>query len=59
MVMNLENLLLKSANNQDYSEALQNVTDFYGDDINRDMLETQLAIFKLQFKENLCIELMT
>ena len=50
-VMNLENLLLKSANGEDYSEELENVTNFYGSDLDKKMLEAQLFTYKVLFKE--------
>ena len=46
-----ENLLLKCSNNQNYQDEFKNVTEFYGSDINKDQLETQLLIFKAKFKE--------
>ena len=52
MVMNLENLLLKSAMNQNYEKELQSVTEFYGSDLNKDDLITQLLIYKTKFKES-------
>ena len=51
MVMNLENLLLKCAKGQDYSEEFENVTNFYGSDLDKDVLQAQLLTFRLQFKE--------
>lgn len=51
MVMNLENLLLKCALGQDYLEEFESVTNFYGSDLNKDDLKTQLLTFKIQFKE--------
>ena len=41
MYCNLENLLTKAANQQDFSTELQKVTDFYGDDLDtRSLLPT-------------------
>ena len=51
IVKNLENLLLKSATGQNYQEELQEVTDFYASDINRNMLETQLVSFRANFEK--------
>ena len=50
MVMNLENLLLKCASGKDYSKELEIITNFYESDIDKNLLETQLLTFKLQFK---------
>ena len=47
----LRNLLLKCSNNQNYQDEFKNVTEFYGSDINKNQLETQLLIFKAKFKE--------
>ena len=50
MVMNLENLLLKSAMNQDYSEELKNVTEFYGSDLDKDLLDGLQNVFTQKFE---------
>ena len=42
---NLESLLLKTANQSDYSNELEQIVSFYGDDLDKEMLETQLHIF--------------
>ena len=42
---NLESLLLKVANQGDYSAKLQEVVSFYGDDVTEVKLTTQLQIF--------------
>ena len=47
----LENLLLKSAKNENYQEELKIVTEFYGSDLNKDSLEAQLLTFTAKFKE--------
>ncbi len=46
---NLEELLLKSANNKDYSVELQEVLKLYDDDFNEVELTTQLKIFTEKF----------
>jgi hypothetical protein len=43
---NLESLLLKSANGEDFSEELKAVTKFYGDDFDPHVLELQLGLFR-------------
>ena len=50
MVMSLENLLLKSANGEEYSKEFEKVTQFYGSDLDKNMLEPQLLTYKLLFK---------
>ena len=49
MVMNLENLLLKCAMGEDFSDEFQKMTDFYDSDLDKNMLQTQLLTFKLLF----------
>ena len=51
MLINIENLLLKSAMEQDFSEEFKIVTDFFGSDIDKNLLSTQLLTYKLEFKE--------
>ena len=51
IVMNLENLLLKSAKGENYENELKTITDFYGSDLNKDDLKTQLLIYRSKFKE--------
>ena len=46
---NLESLLLKVANQADYSAELQEVVSFYGNDITEVDLTTQLQIFLTRF----------
>ena len=46
---NLESLLLKVANQADYSTELQEVVSFYGDDITEVDLTTQLQILSTRF----------
>ena len=46
---NLESLLLKAANKEDYSAELREVMNFYGDDFNESELSTQLLIFGTNF----------
>ena len=43
MYCNIENLLTKAANQQDFSTELQKVTDFYGDDLDTRSLSVQLT----------------
>ena len=50
-VMNLQNLLLKCAMEQDYLEEFEKVTDFYNSDLDKNMLQAHLLKFKLQFKQ--------
>ena len=49
---NLEELLLKSANNKNYSVELQEVLKFYEDDFNELELTTELKIFSAKFSTN-------
>ena len=44
-------MLLKCAKGEDYLEEFETVTEFYGSDINKDDLKTQLLTFKLQFRD--------
>ena len=46
---NLESLLLKAANQENYSVELQKVISFYGNDFNESELSTQLQIFGTNF----------
>ena len=46
---NLESLLLKAANQENYSTELQEVIAFYGNDFNESELSTQLQIFGTNF----------
>ena len=46
---NLEKLLLKAANGDDYAAELEEVTAFYGNDLKVDELTTQLSIFTTKF----------
>ena len=43
MYCNLEGLLTKAANQQDFSDELQKITDFYKDDLNPSSLSVQLT----------------
>ena len=43
MYRNLEDLLIKAANMQDFSVELQKITDFYKDDLNPSSLSVQLT----------------
>ena len=52
MYKNLECLLLKAANQADYSAELQEVVSFYGDDINEVDLTTQLQILSARFAKD-------
>ena len=50
---NLENLLPKTASGDDFSnDWLLSVCNFYGSDIKRDRLETQLTILKMHAQES-------
>ena len=50
---NLENLLPKTASGDDFSnDWLLSVCNFYGSDINRELLETQLTILKMHAQES-------
>ena len=42
--MKMENLLLKCVSGADYTDELNEVTDFYGEDLNKELLELQLTI---------------
>ena len=42
--VNLEQLLLKASSNEDYSDELGAVCEFFGCDFNRSQLETQLQV---------------
>ena len=46
---NLEGLLLKAANKEDYSSEFREVTTFYGSDIDNNELTSQLLIFATKF----------
>ena len=46
---NLETLLLKAANKEEYSSELREVVTFYGSDFNESELSTQLEIFGTSF----------
>ncbi len=46
---NLEALLLKAANQQDFSSELEYVTAFYGDDFDQSELSAQLRVFGASF----------
>ena len=53
MYTNLENLLPKTASGDDFSnDWLLSVYNFYGSDIKRDRLETQLTILKMHAQES-------
>ena len=53
MYTNFENLLPKTASGDDFSnDWLLSVYNFYGSDINRELLETQLAILKMHAQES-------
>ena len=45
MYANCEQLLLKAANNEDYSDEIENVTSFYGSDFQPASLQAQLVNF--------------
>ena len=47
---NLEELLTKSANKEDYTTELQEVLAFYGDDFDASELSTQLEVQVLQVR---------
>ena len=42
---NLENLLLKAVSSDDYTDELQFVLDYYGDDFDHSLLATRLQLF--------------
>ncbi len=46
---NLESLLIKAVNQEDYSKELESVMDFYEGDFSKPDLETQLEILKSKF----------
>ena len=48
---NLESLLLKAANQENYSTELQEVVSFYGNDFNESELSTQLQLFGTHFAQ--------
>ena len=48
----LENLILKAARGQDYSQELEFVTDFYGTDFSKDSLKSQLETFGAAFRSD-------
>ena len=50
MYVNLQEILLKAANGHDYSNELQTVTDFYGDDFDPVQLHTQLQLLTQHFR---------
>ena len=50
MVVQFKNLLLKCAMNENYEEEFKLATDFYGSDLNKDDLETQLHVMFKEFK---------
>ena len=53
MYTNFENLLPKTASGDDFSnDWLLSVCNFYGSDINRELLETQLTILKRHAQES-------
>ena len=49
---NLEELLVKAANKQDYSTELKEVLTLYGDDFDESELTTQLQIYSTNFEMN-------
>ena len=49
---NLENLLLKAAKEEDYNSEFEFVTNFYGTDIDKYLLETQLVSFQSCFPKD-------
>ena len=49
---NLESLLLKAANQSDYSNELEQIVSFYGDDLDKEILETQLHIFSSKYADS-------
>ena len=51
IVMNMENLLFKSAMGKDCKEEFKIVTDYYGNDFDPDLLAAQLLTFRAQYKE--------
>lgn len=55
MYSNLETLLLKTANQEDYSTELEKVLSFYGDDFNKSLLETQLHILGSKYADDITV----
>ena len=51
MYHNLEDLLIKAANKQDFSVELQKITDFYKDDLNPSSLSVQLTNLRSHFDD--------
>ena len=51
MYCNLEGLLIKVANQQDFSTEFQKVTEFYADDFNASSLSAQLTAFASPFPD--------
>lgn len=49
MYQNLEELLIKAANNKDFSSELEKIVSFYGDDFEATELSSQLEIFSSSF----------
>ena len=59
--MKMENLLLKCVSGADYTDELNEVTDFYGEDLNKELLELQLTILGSNLTQEACtlIEIVT
>jgi len=51
MYCNLEGLFIKAANQQDFLDELQKITDFYKDDLNSSSLSVQLTNFGSHFDD--------
>ena len=49
--MKLENILFQAAKEEDYKKDFKSVTEFYGDDFDIPLLQSQLLTFSIQFKE--------
>ena len=49
--MKLESLLFKAANGEDYKSEFKSVTDFYGDDFDIPLFQSQLQTFSVEFKK--------
>ena len=59
--MKMENLMSKCVSRADYTDELKEVTDFYGEDLNKELLELQLTILgsNLTPKARTLIEIVT
>ena len=51
MYRNVQDLILKAVNNEDYYVEFDFVTTFYGSDFHREILKTQLTVLSSNFKD--------